>query len=62
MMVHMYRFMIGDTECGGCVLASNEEEARAKLIPHYADEYGGNPVITIWIDDEITPDIVQVYP
>jgi hypothetical protein len=54
--------MIGDTLCGGCVLALNERVAKEKIRLHYAKEYGENSEITVWIDDEISLDIVQVYP
>jgi hypothetical protein len=54
--------MIGDTECGGCVLATNENGAKAKVKSHYEQEYGEDIAITVWIDDEISLDVVQVYP
>ena len=60
-MLNMYRYMIGDTLSGGCVLAENEEEAKAKVRPHYADEYDTDIEITIWIDDELSADVVQFY-
>ena len=60
-MIIMYRYMIGDTLSGGCVLAENEEEAKAKVRPYYADEYGADIEISIWIDDELSADVVHFY-
>ena len=39
-MIYLYRYMIGDTLCGGCVLALNERVAKEKIRLHYAKEYG----------------------
>jgi len=50
--------MIGNVEYGGCVLAKNEPEAQEKLRKHYGNE----EKITVWMDNDIALDIVEVYP
>ena len=54
----MYRYMIGDTVCGGCVLASNEDTAKIKLREHYGDD---EPIM-VWVDEDISAEIIEVYP
>ena len=67
----MFRYMIGDVERGGCVLASNEQIAELKVrtayekMAAYSDKLAlelKDMKITVWRDDEIAADIVEVYP
>jgi Cu2+-containing amine oxidase len=64
----MYRYTIDDGDYGGCVLASSEDEGEAKVRAAYLKDAefiklnGSDFEITVWQDEEISSDVVQVYP
>ena len=58
----VFRYMIDEVRCGGCVVATSEAEARAKVRAYYDDYFDEGYSITVWVDDEMPGDVVQVYP
>lgn len=72
--MHLYRYMVGDTLAGGCVLAANDKDATTKVRAFYDElaTYSDNNAlyvgaeITVWRSGEgfikEFPDVVEVYP
>ena len=58
----MFRYMIDDVRCGGCVVAVTEEEAHAKVKSYYDDYFDEGYSIMVWVDEDMPGDVVQVYP
>ena len=69
----LFRYMLGDALNGGCVIASNIEEATKKVKAYY-EEYATccyrkeqiiGEDIKVWYDDEAYigehPDVLEVY-
>ena len=64
----MYRYTINSGTVGGCVMAKNQAEAEAIITKTYKDDpkwvmdWAETFEVSIWIDDDISPKIMQVYP